>query len=189
VEDTQANVFYSQLMEQRDSFLKKSGLSKEQLELAGKVLDVLASQCARSGKSAPLSIAWEKSKEAGIIPSNDTLNVYLYVNTSGLLSSALSDSLSVTGKRKKLSAVMSILGNDRSEDDATTEVENDTIDFPTELALFHDLLYKPTEKSVSLRVKRLVTNKDAAAAEELLDSFPVSKKMRMNLNSQFSHVC
>ena len=174
IENTQANKFYSQLIEQRNSFVKKSGLSKEQLEIAGRVLDVLASQCARSVKSAPLSIAWEKSKEAGIIPSNDTLNVYLYVNTSGLLSSALSSSLSVIGGRKKMSAVMSILGNDGGKDDANTEDEDETIDFPTELALFHDLLYKPTEKSVSLRVKRFVSNGDAAAAEELLDSFPVS---------------
>jgi hypothetical protein len=69
---------------------------------------------------------------------------------------------------------MMILGNDRDGANAIAEVKDDPIDFPTELAIFHDLLYKPTEKSVSLRVKRLVLNGDAAAAEKLLDSFPVS---------------
>jgi hypothetical protein len=175
IKDTQASSFYSQLMKQKELFSKKTGMSEEELEIAGRALDILTSHCAKSAKSAPLAIAWEKSKEAGIIPSNDTLNVYLYVTgTSGLLSSALSGSLSVTGGRKKPSAVMMILGNDRDGANAIAEVKDDPIDFPTELAIFHDLLYKPTEKSVSLRVKRLVLNGDAAAAEKLLDSFPVS---------------
>ena len=179
IKDTQASSFYYQLMKQRESFSKKTGLLEEQLEIAGRALDILTSLCAKSAKSVPLAIAWEKSKEAGIIPSNDCLNVYLYVtgtSSSGLLSSALSGSLSVTGGRKKPSAVMTILGNDRDGEgaNAIAEVKDDPIDFPTELAIFHDLLYKPTEKSVSLRVKRLVSNGDAAAAEKLLDSFPVS---------------
>ena len=175
IKDTQASSFYSQLMKQRELFSKKTGMSEEELEIAGRALDILTSHCAKNAKSVPLAIAWEKSKEAGIIPSNDTLNVYLYVTgTSGLLSSALSGSLSVTGGRKKPSAVMTILGNDRDGANAIAEVKDDPIDFPTELAIFHDLLYKPTEKSVSLRVKRLVSNGDAAAAEKLLDSFPVS---------------
>jgi pentatricopeptide repeat protein len=40
---------------------------------------------------------------------------------------------------------------------------------PAEVATFHDLLYEPTEKSISLRVKHLVANGNASAAEALLD--------------------
>jgi len=176
---TQAHTFYTQLKEQHEGFVGKVEFTPEQEEIAGRAFSTLASQCARNAKTVPLSIAWEKMKEAGMIPSNDTLNVCLFVTgtmaTSGFLSSALNRSLSKLGGRKKLSTVMSILGNDEDKGEGKDEDEEDAVDFPTELALFHDLLYIPTEKSITLRVKRLVSIGDASGAEELLDSFPVSQ--------------
>jgi hypothetical protein len=175
---TETSNFYAQLKKQNENFRQKVKFSDEHFILVERAFKNLASRCAKNARSAPLTIAWEKMKEAGIIPSNDTLNVCLYVTstvTSGILSSALSGGLSSKGNRRQLSAVMSILGKDN---DGNKEIEDEkvleTIDFPTELALFHDLLYKPTEKSVSLRVKRLVSVGDATGAEHLLDSFPVS---------------
>jgi hypothetical protein len=169
IDGTQANIFHLQLKEQHESFVAKTQFSREQMELADRALSVLASNCAKMIKSAPLSIAWEKIKEAGMIPSNDTLNVILYV-TGTMSSSFLSSTI---GGSKKLSAVMSILDDGKREKGGNSD-DKDPIDFPTELALFHDLLYTPTEKSVSLRVKRLVSIGDANGAEDLLDSFPVS---------------
>lgn len=167
---TQANKFHRELKDQRKLFLEKTGFSPEQMLLAERALGNLASNCAKMIKSVPLTVAWEKSKEAGMIPSNDTLNVFLYV--TGTMSSSFVSSKISSGK--KLSAVMSILGGDEQKQDGEDDIEADPIDFPTELALFHDLLYAPTEKSVSLRVKRLVSIGDANGAEFLLDSFPVS---------------
>lgn len=180
---TETSNFYSELKVQNENFRNKLNFSKEQFDLVERAFKNLASYCAKNSRSAPLTIAWEKIKEAGIIPSNDTLNVCLYVTstvTSGVLSSALSGGLSSRGSKRQLSAVLSILGKDN---DANKEVEDENIleaiDFPTELALFHDLLYKPTEKSVSLRVKRLVSLGDASGAEHLLDSFPSNDDARL----------
>lgn len=53
------------------------------------------------------------------------------------------------------------------------------IDLPTELAIFHDLLFEPTEKSISLRVKRLVLQGNAKDAECLLDSFPSNDDVKL----------
>ena len=64
--------------------------------------------------------------------------------------------------------------NDDDDDDEYDNVDdnnnnNDEVD-PLELAIFHDLLYKPTEKSISLRVKTLVADGDANNAELLLET-------------------
>ena len=170
LEGTQPNRFYAQLKDQNEYFLETTKLSEQQLKLAEKALSVLASNCAKMAKSIPLSIAWKKMKEAGMIPTNDTLNVLLYA-TGTMTSSFLSSRIS---SNNKLNAVMSILGDGVNKKKDEDNVDDNPIDFPTELAIFHDLLYPPTEKSVSLRVKRLVSTGDASRAEQLLDSFPVS---------------
>ena len=53
------------------------------------------------------------------------------------------------------------------EDDDTSD---DRRDFAAEVAMFHDALYEPTEKTITLLVKSLVNKGDAVGAEKLLDS-------------------
>lgn len=175
--------FHSQLMKQRNEFMESTGLSVEQMDIAERAINVLASNCAKSTNSLPLSIVWEKIKESGFILSNDTLNVLLYVSgtlTHGLFSSSIKSGFSSNGRKKHMSAVMSILGSDEKDSiDKEEEKEKEVIDFPTEVAYFHDLLYNPTEKSVSLRVKRLVSKGDAVGAEKLLDAFPSTDEARL----------
>jgi hypothetical protein len=44
---------------------------------------------------------------------------------------------------------------------------------PEEVATYHDLSSKPTEASISLRIKSLVTKGDASGAEKMLEAFKV----------------
>jgi arginine repressor len=53
-------------------------------------------------------------------------------------------------------------GNDQLERDVSAEV-----------AMFHDAIYEPTEKTITLLVKSLVRRGDAAGAEALLDNIAV----------------
>jgi hypothetical protein len=43
-----------------------------------------------------------------------------------------------------------------------------------QVATFHDALFEPNEKTVTLRIRTMTANDDAAAAEALLESIPVS---------------
>lgn len=52
------------------------------------------------------------------------------------------------------------------------EVEDGGADIPQEIATFHDILFRPTEKTVSLRVKAFVARGNAKGAEDLLRSMP-----------------
>ena len=54
------------------------------------------------------------------------------------------------------------------------------IDLPEEVATFHDTLFNPTEKTLTLRIKALVQTGDARGAERLLEMMPVSVLMRIS---------
>jgi hypothetical protein len=55
--------------------------------------------------------------------------------------------------------------------DSTQNVpeENDVIDASEEVAAFHDVLFAPTEQSLSMRAKALVAKGDGKGAETLLE--------------------
>jgi pentatricopeptide repeat protein len=50
----------------------------------------------------------------------------------------------------------------------------DTSSSTGEVATFHDLLYEPNEKTITLRIKSMIAKEDAATAEQLLGSLPNS---------------
>lgn len=50
------------------------------------------------------------------------------------------------------------------------------ISLPEEVAAFHDSLFQPTEKTLTLRIKALVQKGDAMGAERLLEMMPVSQR-------------
>jgi len=71
-----------------------------------------------------------------------------------------------------IGGLSSSLGGNNKSGESTTE--DDQFLIPEEVVTYHDLCLKPTELSISLRVKSLASKGDAVAAEELLEAFKVS---------------
>ena len=170
VKDT-AESFRNELNAQREVFLKKVPLTAKQYQEASIALQQLGNFCAKRAKSLPLDIAWEKIKEAGFRLNTMALNSYLYSCTlyvsrrkGGLLSSLSGDS------------ILDIISSAPATARESVQEESDQeyhVNLPEEVATFHDLLYEPTEQSLTLRIKALVAKGNASGAEALLDSFVV----------------
>lgn len=169
-----ANNLHSELEKQREAFLAETGLTLEQHEAAARGMIALAQLCAKKGRAGALEVAWEKIKEAGIIPDGSTMSTYLYVvGNGGSALSALTSPFPRLGGRALMS-LDSVFGrrsasNDSEERESESEVTK--LDLPEEVALFHDILYKPSESSISLRVRSLIGKGDAQGAEALMVKF------------------
>lgn len=133
------------LRERSLAYLSRTGLSSSQHKVATVLLAHLADHCAKTSDPAPLRVAWEKVLEMGIAPLSRTLSTYLYV-----------------------------LGLDDGNDGGGGDGDARGRDVPAEVAAFHDALYEPTEKTVTLLVKSLVARGDARGAEALLDGISSS---------------
>ena len=198
--DPQQQIFEQQLNGQQQKFMQKAGFTPEQYQIVKRAFNVLSMECAKVGNYDCIHVAWEKMKEAGIIPSREAMNTYLYL--TGTMSSSFSSSSmtrnryepsSFSNNNNNLSAVMNILGDPNDDDEtnhgndsnkassslSSSRAKQKNIDIPTEMAIFHDLLFEPTEKSISLRVKKLVSQGHAKDAEYLLDSFPSHDDARL----------
>jgi len=155
VEDLKEGVkddFSSKIEAQRATFLSSSGMTLNQHKILLKVLGYVGNRCAKFRNYRPLLIAWDKIKEAGCTPRENVLSTFLY---------ALSEA-------------------DGSEVSEDAQVNGGECDSPVaevirEIATFHDMMYKPTEKTLSLRVKLYVAQGDASGAEGLLDLLPELK--------------
>ena len=73
----------------------------------------------------------------------------------------------MTPLSRVLSTYLYVLGLDQDRDESDRDVA-------AEVAMFHDAIYEPTEKTITLLVKSLVQRGDAAGAEALLDDISVS---------------
>lgn len=73
----------------------------------------------------------------------------------------------MTPMSRVLSTYLYVLGLDEEREESDRDVS-------AEVAMFHDAIYEPTEKTITLLVKSLVRRGDAAGAEALLDNIPVS---------------
>ena len=87
----------------------------------------------------------------------------LYVGWEKLLEAGM------TPLERTLSTSMYVFSLDEDADAA-----GNGRDVASEVAMFHDALYEPTEKTIALLVKSLVSRGDAAGAENLLDGIVVS---------------
>lgn len=56
----------------------------------------------------------------------------------------------------------------------TLGISDEFVDLCAEVAEAHDLLFEPNEKTIALRIKMLMIRGDAASAEKMLKSLPVS---------------
>ena len=140
------------------------------------IMSALGRYCARRARSSPMIVAWSKVKESGIVLPKDTISTFLYV--CGTMN-IMSDSIVGGGYGGGIVSSMSndnkvTTTGDTNEKEDEDDDKNDKFLIPEEIATYHDLLCKPTESSISLRVKSLASKGDAADAEDLLETFKVS---------------
>ena len=196
-EDSLGHRFRGEIEKQKASFLEETGLTPEQYEVAEKAVLVLATNCAKRARAAPVEVMWEKIKESGMMPPNDVMSTLLYiVSTGGSVLSTFSrrDSHRGGSKFSSISSLFSGISGTRmniaegvSEDDAIEEEEkeekDDSVNIQDEVALCHDMLYEPTDNSTSLRVKGLISKGDAQGAERLLERFASKEGTVVRLRS------
>jgi len=137
---------HSELEVQKELFCEASSLTPAQQKLALRVLGYIGNYCAKKRACLPLRVGWHKLKEMGAPPRENVLSTYLY----GLA-----------------------LAEERDEEVTTSEEVS--ISLPEEVATFHDSLFQPTEKTLTLRIKVLVQKGDAVGAERLLEMMPSNK--------------
>lgn len=157
---------------QRQRFRERMGFSDVQIRAASGCMLQVTNMCARNGKGLPLDVVWEKVKEAGMT-DKALLHNLLYV-------SATFSTGSVRSRRKRrskyghlagIASILDVLDTDTCDgiqDDGHNEVD-DLVDLTDEIAIYHDLLYEPTEQSINVRVKLLVAQGKAKEAESLLN--------------------
>lgn len=174
-----------QVQLQRARFLEAVPFTPAQLDQARTALKFIADLCAKRARAAPIEIAWMKIKEAGIVPSEKSMDTYLYVVSTGGLSSSISapldsyllsrNSLSDQKSGSILDALMPLGGHSKptlSDDDK--ERLSEKRDIKEEVAVFRDMLYEWNERSISVRTNSLISKGQPEAAESLLDAFKSS---------------
>jgi hypothetical protein len=160
-----------ELAEQHQRFCKHLGIADRLPQLASSGLYVSTSMCARYGKGLPVEVIWEKMKEAGIC-QKDFLQNLLYVSATFTTGSARSrrKRRSKYGHLAGIASILDVLDiNETTDSHEDVSDETDLIDITDEIAIFHDLLYEPSEQSINVRVKLLVAQGKAQEAEMLLD--------------------
>lgn len=174
--------FRQEMEEQREEFLTQVPLSKQQYKKAALALKLVGNACAKHAKSSPLLVAWEKIKESGMHVDKDSLNSMLYSCIAFGSGSSNNDAKSYYLAGDSVldmlsSATSKTTVEEKDDDDDDDEYE---VNLPEEVATFHDLLYDPTEESVTIRIRSLVAKGNASAAEALLDQFSVCNHVRVS---------
>lgn len=156
--------------EQRRRFCERLGFTNLHYQTATGCLLQVTNHLCRGGLGAALRVVWPKVQEAGL-----TLDRLLH----NLLYVAATFPTSTTSRKAKsapyahLTGVVSILdavleGLPGDDETATTSTTTTTHDLVDEIAIYHDLLHAPTEQSLHIRVKLLVTQGHAQQAQDLL---------------------
>jgi hypothetical protein len=172
------STFRSELTVQDEAFEAHHAWDKLQCRVAVGALKSVGSICAKTARSPPLDIAWQKLKEIGYMKDEKMLHNFLYVSSTFSVRS----SRSLFPTRGRLGgSVLDFLDGGKSKEEkrddalkAVEEAENEYIDVNSEVALCHDFLFEPTEQSMSIRVRMLVSQGKPRGAEILLDTFAVS---------------
>jgi Protein-only RNase P len=152
---------HSDIDAQRKNFLQASGWTSAEYNMAKGVLLQISNFCAKNANGQPLEVVWSKVKELGV-SYQKTIQNLLYVSAN----------FAVSGRRRKKMggsrlSLLDILDDSEGSNGVETESLTDLTD---EIATYHDLLFEPTEQSVSIRVNLLVSQGKAAEAESLLSS-------------------
>ena len=161
INSVKADDLKSEMKAQQELFLQKVPLDKMQYERALTALVLIGNQSARLSKPLPLDVAWEKCKEAGVVLDEPDLNSYIFASTQFAIGSRR--------RRQGLvpaNSILSILDPPHGLDDINQVFCN----VPEEVATFRDVLYEPTEQSLTARVRALVAKGDGRTAQALLDA-------------------
>jgi hypothetical protein len=75
---TPANVFEQVMADQKLSFQQKTNLTEVQHDYAMKVLSYMGDFCAKRQDPTPLTIAWRKLLEGGMVPRENSISTYMY---------------------------------------------------------------------------------------------------------------
>lgn len=179
--------FRSELEQQRVAFMKAFSIDETQYKQATRALMIVGRKCAKLAKSSPLDVAWEKVKESGMMLNNDSLSNYLYVSSTYYSLSNRSVG--------PMESILDILDPHHKSDDKNAgepdePEEENVVDVAEEVAAFHDNLHKPTEQSLSVRVRALVRKSQAKAAELLVEKVSHSSMhlVALQLALRLTHV-
>ena len=174
-----------ELAKQRTAFMKALNIDDDQYQRAVHYLVTMGHKCAKFGKAQAIKVAWEKVKEAGITLKSDSLNTYLYASST-FQNRSLSSS--------PLSSVLHLFNREDSETaNGLTPTQSEglplkkEVDVAEEVAVFHDSMYPPSEQTISVRVKAMVSNGNGYAAETLLEQVSgigcTSTQLRCNIGN------
>jgi hypothetical protein len=196
-ERRQESLFRSEVEAQQQSFCKTLGWTSKQYKMAQSVLYLMSNYCAKQSLGQPVQVIWEKVKEAGI---GDKKLLHVLLHVSSTVASAdnvaswrkMDRSLPVDG----VSSILSILGAPVATTSVTTadggpapwkelqadgapDVDESLFDRIDEIALFHDLLYEPTEQTIHVRVRLLLAQGKVAEADALLHEYTGKVELRL----------
>lgn len=152
---------------QRKRFLEKMEWDDKQYKMAQGVLVQITNLCAKNARGQPIEVIWEKIKEAGI-SDKKILHNMLYVSATFS-----------TGNRRKRAkygqlaglSILDVLDAESPSDGSGDGQQDDEelVDMSDEIAIYHDMLHSPTEQSINIRVRLLVSQGNAKEAERLLN--------------------
>jgi Zc3h12a-like Ribonuclease NYN domain len=175
---------------QRQRFREATGWTKPQHQLAQNALYLMANTCAKEIAGPPVHVVWEKVKEAGIV-NEKLLHVLLYVSAmfspSGFIPSLSSGDLA--GSLHGTSSMLDVLsagtaasadGKSPSTDGKSPSTDGEArVEQLDEIALFHDLLFEPTEQTINIRVRLLTAQGKVKEAEALLHAWAEKVDLRL----------
>lgn len=159
------DAFVDETAQQRKRFVQAMGWDKQQFKMAQGTLMQLSNMCAKKANGRPVEVIWEKIKESGIVDKK-ILHGVLYASAT----------FSTGSNRRKRAKYGRLAGLDvldteprvHGHADDQEELE-DLVDVTDEIAIYHDLLHNPTEQSINIRVRLLVSQDNAKAAERLVN--------------------
>jgi hypothetical protein len=134
----------NEILNQRRLFMEHNAFSQEEYKIALRGLAHVANVCAKQMEGKPTELIWRKMKEAGYFDQK-LLHTLLY----------LSANFSSTSQRNLIGpSILDALEPKRAE--STANERTVLAGLVDEIAAFHDLLYKPTEQTINIKVRLLV---------------------------------
>lgn len=161
--------FAAEVFVQRNKFFAHLGFTERQRKIASGGMFQVSNMCAKNGKGLPLTVIWEKVKESGMTDKL-LLHNLMYVSATFFTGSVKSrrKRRSRYGHLVGIASILDVLDLD-ADNQHIIDDDDDIVDLTDEIAIYHDLLYAPTEQSINIRVKLLVAQGLAKEAEQLLD--------------------
>jgi hypothetical protein len=166
-----------EILQQRQKFLSLTGFSEQQYRMVQTGLLQVASLCAKHASGSPAETVWSKLKEAGIMHEHLLLTL---LHVAFTFSSGNRRKRALYGKYAG-GSILDILERVSSDPDASDE--EDITDVVDEIALYHDLNYKPTEQSLLVRSRLMIAQGKAQEAEELLNEHSSSTALHLRAYS------